>query len=202
MKPTVKPDTRTRLLLAAVKAINLGGESQVNVNKVAKEAGVTVPSVYHFYGSREGLIEEAQAYRFEDGLRRVGVSLDEALARAHTKKKYRDTIRQWLGGVTASSNTEFRKIRTTVLASAVNNPDLAARIARIQEEHVARIASYLKYGIEQGWVDDDIDVQAIVVWTVTQLNGRLIIELDPKKKFAREWDELFRTSVLNALRFG
>lgn len=194
-----RKDTRALLLAAATKAIDRGGESKLNVHRVAREAGVTVPSVYHFFGSRDGLVEEAQAQRFEHGLQVVGVTLEEALATATSREMFRDSIKTWLRGIT-DSNGEFRKIRTTVLASAVNNSDLAIRVTRIQEFHVARIARYLRRGIDKGWLDDDVEIEAIIYWTITQLNGRLVIELDPEKTYARRWDTLFLESVFRALR--
>jgi len=194
-------DTRTLLLNAAVRAINAGGEQSLNVHAIAKEARVTVPSVYHFFGSREGLVEEAQAHRFEHGMKVVGIALDEALARAKTRRQYQSVIREWLIAVTAASaSSEFRRTRGTVLASAVTNKHLAARVTQIQEFHVARVAGYLRSGIERGWLDDDIDIDGIIYWTTCQLNGRLVVEIDPKKKFARRWDDLFIESVLHALR--
>lgn len=195
-------DTRTLLLMAAVRAIDTGGEQSLNVHSVAKEAGVTVPSVYHFFGSREGLVEEAQAHRFEHGMRIVGLALDEALARATTKKKYQAVIKEWLGQISgATANSEFRRTRGTVLASAVTNKDLARRVTAIQELHVARVTGYLRSGVDRGWIDADLDIEAIVYWTISQLNGRIIVEIDPKKKFAKRWNSLFLESVFHALRF-
>ena len=195
-------DTRTLLLKAAVRTIDEGGETHLNVHAVAKEAGVTVPSVYHFFGSREGLVEEAQAFRFEHGMKVVALALDEALARATTKRKYQMVIKDWLAGISgAHANGEFRKIRGTVLASAATNKNLAKRVTSIQENHVKRIAGYLRYGIERGWIDSDLDIEAIIYWVISQLNGRLIVEIDPKKKFAKRWNELFLESVNHALRF-
>ena len=196
-----KPDTRTRLLNAAVRVIDKGGESALNVHKVAKEAGVTVPSLYHFFGSREGLVEEAQVARFEKGMQVVGMSLDEVLAGVTTERKYRETLRKWLQSLLGGPNASFRRTRTTVIASAVNNPSLAARITDIQAEHVKRISTYLNYGRSKGWVDDDLDIEAIALWATTQLNGRVVLELDAKKRYMREWDRLFVESVMHALRY-
>ena len=196
-----RPDTRTRLLNAAVRVIDKGGESALNVHKVALEAGVTVPSLYHFFGSREGLVEEAQVARFEKGMQVVGLSLDETLAGITTARKYKETLRKWLHSLLGGPNSRFRRTRATVIASAVNNPSLAARIADIQEQHVRRISTYLNYGRSKGWVDDDLDIEAISLWTTTQLNGRVVLELDPKQRYIREWDKLFVESVMHTLRY-
>ena len=55
---------RQRILELAVSAIDEGGEAAVRVNDLAAEAGVTIPTLYRHFGSRDGLVEAAQTYRF------------------------------------------------------------------------------------------------------------------------------------------
>ena len=55
---------RERILELAVEAIDAGGEEAIRVNDIAAEAGVTVPTLYRHFGSRDGLVEAAQTYRF------------------------------------------------------------------------------------------------------------------------------------------
>ena len=62
-------ETRRRILEAAVKVVGEGA-SQLTVPRVAKEAGVSVPTVYRYFGSKDEL---------EDGIadfvrRQVGVA--------------------------------------------------------------------------------------------------------------------------------
>lgn len=180
--------------------INDGGEVAVNVNKVAKAAGVTVPSLYHFFGSREGLIEEAQAFRFEEGMRLVGVALNEQLALATTKAKYQSILRKYLESVTSDGQANFRAARNSVLVSAINNPRLAKRITQIQLDQVTRVEGYFRVGKSHGWIKRDVDIATIVTWVMTLLNGRILIDLDPKKRHNREWNKMFVDSVMRAIK--
>ena len=68
---TMQQSTNSRglILALAIKAIDTGGEASIRVKQIADEAGTSVTSIYHFFGSREGLIEAAQIARFEGGFR-------------------------------------------------------------------------------------------------------------------------------------
>ncbi|MSW21347.1 MAG: TetR family transcriptional regulator, partial [Actinobacteria bacterium] len=49
------------MLQMAIDAIERGGEASVRVREVSDATGVSFASLYHFFGSREGLVEEALA---------------------------------------------------------------------------------------------------------------------------------------------
>ena len=61
-------NTRARLLNAAVFVIDQGGVKALKVRDVSARAGVKEPSVYHYFGNRDGLVEAAQAKRYIRGL--------------------------------------------------------------------------------------------------------------------------------------
>jgi AcrR family transcriptional regulator len=46
---------RGRILELAIQAIDSGGEVAVRVNDLAAAAGVTVPTLYRYFGSRDDL---------------------------------------------------------------------------------------------------------------------------------------------------
>lgn len=52
-------DRRTQLLDATIVVIARRGVRGLRVQEVAAEAGVSVPLLYHYFGSREGLLEAA-----------------------------------------------------------------------------------------------------------------------------------------------
>ncbi len=194
-------DTRTRLLFATCSAIERGGEGAVNVHKIAKAAGVTVPSLYHHYGSRDGLVEEAQAYRYEEGMRTMAVRLQSIMNRAKTKTQFRDQIETYLKVILADENADFRRVRVSVLVSAYNNPRLVKRIVAANRTYVERLASYLTPAIQKGWIPKSVDIESLIFWTTTVLNGRVIIELDANKTFESGWNKIYVDSTMHALGF-
>ncbi|MDN5727412.1 MAG: TetR/AcrR family transcriptional regulator, partial [Propionibacteriales bacterium] len=51
------PDTRTRLLNAAADLIAADPGEDFSLRAVCDAAGVKMPTLYHFFGSKQGLIE-------------------------------------------------------------------------------------------------------------------------------------------------
>jgi len=57
-------DTRTTLLAAALKVLEEEGEAQFSTRAVCALAGVTAPTLYHHYGSADGLLSAAMVEAF------------------------------------------------------------------------------------------------------------------------------------------
>jgi AcrR family transcriptional regulator len=57
-------DTRERLLLAALQVLEEDGEGQFSIRKICSIAKVTAPTLYHHYGSADGLLSAAIAEAF------------------------------------------------------------------------------------------------------------------------------------------
>ncbi|KQX97953.1 transcriptional regulator [Rhodanobacter sp. Root480] len=57
-------DTRDILLNAALKVLEEEGEAQFSTRKVCAIANVTAPTLYHHYGSADGLLSAAMAEAF------------------------------------------------------------------------------------------------------------------------------------------
>lgn len=61
--------TRETLLTAALKVLEEGGEAQFSTRAVCAVAKVTAPTLYHHYGSADGLLSAAMAEAFAQFLR-------------------------------------------------------------------------------------------------------------------------------------
>ncbi|MGH8296665.1 MAG: TetR/AcrR family transcriptional regulator [Steroidobacteraceae bacterium] len=63
-------ETRNLLLAAALKVLEEEGEAQFSTRAVCALAGVTAPTLYHHYGSADGLLSAAMAEAFAQFLER------------------------------------------------------------------------------------------------------------------------------------
>lgn len=61
-------DTKRALLIAALKLIEKDGEAQFSTRSVCAMANVTAPTLYHHFGSADGLLSAAIAEAFEQFL--------------------------------------------------------------------------------------------------------------------------------------
>ncbi len=89
--PATPPDAdehvRTRLLKAAVRVFDRKGYAGASVREIAEQAGVTKPTLYYHFGSKEGLLvailTQAQhefTHHIELALQRRGTAIDRIIA--------------------------------------------------------------------------------------------------------------------------
>jgi AcrR family transcriptional regulator len=192
-------NTHERLLKAAAEAIDKGGEAAVKIREIAKKGNVTAPSVYHFFGSREGLIEAALAYRYLRGLTRIGDDFSTAVHRAKSKTEFTKIAHTFLALTFARERINIRKTRVNVLGSAQYRPSLSKELARAQDAANTIVGETIRFAQSKGWVRKDFDPEMFAAWFTGMAHARLLIELDGEHPKANEWDVIAMRSVCQAL---
>jgi AcrR family transcriptional regulator len=89
-------ETRERLLMAAAAAIDKGGEAAVRIRDITEICEITAPSIYHFFGSREGLIDAAQVHQFSRGQIELGHAFSSATYACRSKKEFVNLAHRFL----------------------------------------------------------------------------------------------------------
>ena len=182
-------DNRQKILDFAVAAIDSGGEASLRVHDVAGQAGVTVPVVYHYFGSREGLVIAAQTDRY---LRQVQTDIKvigRAVAECQTRDELRTALRTiWQKSLAHRAANRWRRI--SVLGSAYARPDLEDAIFKAQREVTAALFVILEPCRDRGWLRSGIDLTSVLAWHHAVLISRFFIEHGTPEADATEWDRL------------
>lgn len=193
--------TAAEILRHAIRAIEAEGEAAVRVKELADEVGVAVTSLYHFYGSREGLIEAAQAQRYATSLRALTGEWEAQFRTCRTQRELRALFRRQVHDVSSAQHAGHRMAALNVMGSAHGRPRLGAAIAAEQREVVAMIAAALATPQLKGWLRRDLDLEAFAAWYLGQLTSRAMVELGPAGISAGAWDRVVTEAVL-AVAFG
>jgi AcrR family transcriptional regulator len=191
--------TRERLLEAAIEVIERQGESAVKVRDIAAKADVTEPSIYHYFGSRNGLIEEAQALRFGQGQLLLLEQFTEQLALCRTRTEFLNLVRRSFEAMFDPSASARRFTRINVLGSAETRPELALRLAAQQRETNRMVGDALRSAQARGFMRSNVDCDILAAWILGMVTGRLFIEIDPELTDSQEWNSLAIDTVLAAL---
>src|SRR3979411_1843636 len=64
--------TRDRLLLAAAELLHGSANKKVSTRAICERAGVQAPTLYHHFGSKQGLLEAVINYGFSQYVRATG----------------------------------------------------------------------------------------------------------------------------------
>lgn len=193
-----RPDTRTRLLEAAVAVIEQDGEAAVRIRDVSTAAGVTYASLYHFFGDREGLIEAAQAERYRRDLLEPVHALRGAVEACRTEQQFIEALRAAMRAMCSPDRFAVRMNRMNVLGSAQTRPRLARLLADAQRSQNTELAAAFAIGRERGWVRQDIDLDMLAAWINGQSNGRVLIEMDLARADEAAWNRIAFDAVVAA----
>jgi len=192
---------RQRILELAVSAIDEGGEAAVRVNDLAAEAGVTVPTLYRHFGSRDGLVEAAQTYRFRKTQFVDSSVFAASLAKCKNQDELRKALRKELLTHFDTDRWELRQVRLNALGAGYARPELAASLALAQKQGAMGIAEMLLPFQKKGWIRKDIDLPATVYWFMGQILGRVLIEMGDDPVSQKKWNDVSLEGIM-AVIFG
>ena len=192
-------NTRERLLKAAAATIDKGGEGAVRIRDLTKSCNITAPSIYHFFGSREGLIDAAQAYRFSRGQRQLSDAFASAIHTCKSKTQFVELAHRFLETMFAPDRRIIRNSRLNVLGNAVNRPALSKELALVQDESNKVVGESLGYAQTKGWVRDDFNTEMFAAWLNGMVNSRRLIEMNGTHPLGDEWDVIAKRSICMTL---
>ena len=188
------------LIEETIRAIEAGGESSVRVKLVAESVGVAVTSIYHFFGSREDLIDSANSERYLRTLYGPNWgTLLTAVTACETKDEFREIVRAILIVGNDADGQARRRTRVSVLGSAVSRPSLSAKVREANLTYAREAAYAFSKAQVRGWIRRDLDLEAFTLWNIGQMTGRYLVELDEPIGDLAAWEQIELDAVLSAL---
>lgn len=192
---------KQQLLELAIETINELGEPGIRVSELAETVGVGLPTLYHHFGSREGLIEHAQAERFIRGLRENAVQLIALLENCTTKKELLAALSKTFDIRRSAQRSDIRWQRLNALGATYARPALAERITQEHDAIITQVALALLPFQRKGFIRADVDLVALIAWYNGIVMGKNLLEIGNSSVNVAEWERIADEAILHAL-FG
>jgi len=193
--------TRERLLEAAVDTIATGGEVAVRTKTIAQSAGVAETSLFHFFGNREGLIEEANVALFRKLIEGFTQNFKSAVDACATRAEFIDVCRRTVELATSKDRSHVRAQRVQALGSAVNRPRLAEKLFQAQLEANKIMQDSLEIAQSRKWISADLDTEAASFWLTAQFTGYVVAELGNDDEYLEKIAHFYQIAVAAILEF-
>ena len=184
-----------QILHIVAKIIDKGGEKAVRIRDVCAASKKTPPTIYRLFGDRNGLIMEAQSYRFTLNQTVLIKDFAAAVYSAKDKSEFVKIAHQNLNFMFSLKRQNFRSMRLEVLGSAQSNKKLAVEINKAQSIANEFGAQPFRFAQARGWINDDFDPEIYIAWLTGMVNARVIIELNGKHPKSSEWDKIAMRSI-------
>jgi AcrR family transcriptional regulator len=170
--------TAQALVDLTIISLESGGESEVRVDAIAKQAGVSITSLYHHFGDRHGLIEAAQAQRFLRVFAQNSASMVQVLDQVKSKSELVSVFHEAVPLLQGPRNQPLRATRTSILGGALVNETLLKRLSLIPNKQVKEFATAISRLQDLGVIRTDLSPDAISFWIAGTIYGRILSETD------------------------
>lgn len=189
--------TRDRILEAAITAIDQGGEASLRIDSIAEAAGITKPSIYHFFGDRDGLVAAAQAERYRRSVLSGLEDAIEATLALNSRGEFEKLLPVYVDIAMDPAGAMRRAGRIQVLGSAVSRPKLTEEVVDATKRAMELTTRVVEIPIERGWIDADVDSEGIALWWISLTLGRHLFDLVDDQRLHERW----RAIALANLRY-
>jgi AcrR family transcriptional regulator len=153
--------SENRILSAAARLLAKGGIDAVTTRAVCRAAGITAPTLYHYFGDKDGLLRALVAQNIETFMeRKRSRRTTDALA---------DLRRGWFGWIDFAG--ENPKLFRLMIESTRSDPS----VTTVQEGFVLMREIVERLSAE-GRLTTDVDTAARTIWAAS--NGVLTLFMD------------------------
>jgi len=188
-------DTRMRVLEVVVEQLQDGGEVAVRIDAVRDRSGVSIGSIYHHFGDRDGLIAAAQLHRFSRYAEAEIAALSAIVERAVDVDEFRRAIRQLTLRTASEIRVAERWARIGVLGSAIGRPGMREDVRAIQTRLTDEFQAHIVQGQVRGFFRSDLDARAIAVFVESYSLGHALNDLDERKVSEQDWEKVVWAAI-------
>jgi AcrR family transcriptional regulator len=177
--PSPRSDkTRRKLIATAIELLDEHGEQGFRIADVQRRSGISVGSLYHHFGGRDGLIQAARAEQFRSSIPTYGVMVLELLEASTSADEFLAGLLDVLRFVHAPDRAEERFRRLAYIGSAMSRPDLLEELRAQQTELLALGGQLAEALVERRWVKEGVSAHALVTFTQALELGSVVADLD------------------------
>jgi len=191
--------TYLAILHAAMADMEETGEAAIRVARILEESESSYGSIYHHFGSREGLIQAALVERYVATLS-LGLEVFSAAVEAATTVS--DVVALVVSEVERFGSSELvenRHRRINALGAAMYRPEVLAEIAQHQSAHYDNVAQALTIVQDRGLIDGSVNLRAFSSWFLGLALSRFFAEIDEPMDLS-SWSSQTVAATLAVLR--
>jgi len=182
------PLTVDEVLSATSEVLNEGGAAGFRLKHLANKLGVTAPSIYRFFPTKEDLIRTAVVASHEEMMTRYAAQVDQLAAPTTTAELF-ETLKHFVTEFSPEHRQKNQIIRVRSMSAALHEPQLAARHAQSVQRLNDAIESYIRRSQESGVVRSDIPALTVAQVVHALVSSGALTTADPvtPEQLAQYW---------------
>lgn len=199
------------VLHAASDLIAEHGAGGLRIAEVSQRSGVGTSSIYHFFGSRSGLIASAITDRFDrtmgdersvtrrplsDTFEELRTASSSGCTAAETRPRAHELLRPLSRDVRIA---EQRRRRMLALGAAARNAAVLDRLGASLRRHMLGLEGQIASALDAGALAPELSPRAVANYCMAHQMGLVINDLDPDPVITTDWEAVTDAAFDNLL---
>ena len=185
----VGASTIDRVLAAVGAILDTGGEGSLRLAEVSRRSGVSVGSLYHHFGSREGVIDAARERQLFESL--SDDTFEEAKLRNCTSTaEFVEKVGSWIRETPARAQSRQRRLET--IATAARRPGHFPGVMALESAHLD-VGEQIAQGLlARGLLRDGVDARAMALLLDVMAMSGSLRDVDVHPVATDAWEKLLQ----------
>ena len=182
--------TIEKLLEVTISELDRVGLAEIDLDSLLRKSKISKGSLYHHFGSKNGLLAAAEAQQFMKYLKREGETFRELIEDCKSKQKFIDLVAAVMKITRLEANIDFRKKRVRAIAMSFNDETLAQVLKNAQIEVTEYLAGSFQIAKDRGWVKPDTDLMALSYWIQGVFIGHIMLDITEQTEHEDAWGQV------------
>jgi AcrR family transcriptional regulator len=189
------------VLDAVAERLMVGDELLIRIPEICEATGVNYGSVYHHFGSREGVIDAAYNMIFSKLVEEDMTIIRNATDHVVTLEEYVAAILPIVATMNSGpERTARRALRIRIVSAALTRPELHTLIAETQSRLTEEWCRLIEMAQERQWLRDDIPASFLAVMLQIIVFGRALDDVSETPLDEAVWASSITLLFANLLK--
>ena len=182
--------TAAKLIEFAVKELDRVGPVNFDIDSVLRKSKISKGSLYHHFGSKNGLLVAVETQQFIKYLDEQNTLLRNLVETRKSASDFLTLMTRVMEISGLPENRDLRKKRIRAIAVAAHDRDLSEFIKTEQIKGSLYLAQTLQIAKDRGWIKPDVDVLAASYWIQGLFMGHIMLDITEIKDLDKAWNSI------------
>jgi AcrR family transcriptional regulator len=188
------------VLDAVAERLIAGDELLIRIPEICEATGVNYGSVYHHFGSREGVIDAAYNMIFSQMVEEDIALCRKATSEAKTLEEYVSVTLPIIGALNSGPERVARRaLRVRIVAAAETRPELHVLIGETQSRLTEEWRLLVEFAQGRGWIRGDVSSTFLSVVFQVLVFGRALDDISENPLDEEDWGNSIATLFLGLI---
>jgi len=193
--------TMKLLIDHALIELNKNGAANFDLDAVLRRSKISKGSLYHHFGSKNGLIVAVETEIIKSGLTSDNQVLRQMIEACKSPQEFFNAIELVIRAGAGEPTREVRRQLIRSIAFAQHDKNLAATLRETSQRGTQYFAETLAIAKQKGWLKNDIELTALSFWLQGIFIGQIMTDITGIETSDEDWVNISLNSLKSLINF-